>query len=209
MKDLIIVGSGGHARSVIDAVLMTNQLPILGVLDICTETHKEEKVLGIPVIGNLKHLEKISPNDVVLFLAIGNNSTRRWASVVCSSYGFKSINIVHPLAYISKFASLGHGNFIGAFANIGAGARIGNYCIVNTLANIEHEVNSGNFCQFGPASTICGRTSVGDDVFVGAGATIIDRLFISSRVIVGAGAVVTKSIAQSGNKYIGVPARRI
>jgi len=209
MKDLIIIGSGGHARSVIDAAIAAKKLSIYGVLDVNFEVNKNEKILGVPILGGLQYLEKISPNNAVVFLAIGDNKARKRISTIIEECGFKSVNIVHPKAYISEYAVLGNGNFIGAFSNIGPYARIGNYCIVNTLANIEHEVTVGDFCQFGPSSVVCGRSSIDENVFIGAGSRIIDKISISNGVIIGAGAVVVKSIAEYNSKYVGIPARKI
>jgi len=209
MKDLIVIGSGGHARTVIDVAKLNSLLNIIGVLDIHFKENREEKILGVPVLGGLEYLEKISPDRAVVFLAIGDNKIRKIISTVIDEYGFKSVNIAHPKAYISEYAVLGDGNFIGAFANIGPNSRIESYCIVNTLANIEHEVSIADFCQLGPGSIICGRSNIDENVFIGAGSKIIDNISISADVIIGAGAVVTMNIAESNAKYVGVPARKI
>jgi len=209
MKDLIIIGSGGHARSVIDSVILKNQLRISGVIDIHNEENTKEKILGFPILGGMKCLEKINPEKTAIFLAIGDNKIRKKISIIVENHGFDSVNVLHPQAYVSQKASLGKGNFVGAFTNIGPGAEIGNYCLVNTSANLEHEVSVGDFCQFGPGAIVCGRSNISDDVFVGASAVVKDKISIPTGVVIGAGAVVTKKITEKNSIFIGVPARKV
>jgi sugar O-acyltransferase (sialic acid O-acetyltransferase NeuD family) len=209
MKDLIVIGSGGHARTIIDTAKLNSLLNITGVLDIHFKENIKEKILGVPILGGMQYLEKISPDHTVVFLAVGDNKIRKTLSTVIDEHGFKSINIAHPKAYISEYATLGNGNFVGAFANIGPNSRIANYCIVNTLATIEHEVRISDFCQFGPGSIVCGRSSIDENVFIGAGSKVIDNISISTGVTIGAGAVVIKNITEHNTKYAGVPARKI
>ena len=209
MKNLIIIGSGGHARTVIDTAKLTADLNITGLIDINFKKDINEKILGIPVLGGMTYLKDINPDHTHVFLAIGDNSTRKKTSAIIDEYGFKSINIVHPSAYISEYSILGKGNLIGAFANVGPNSRIASYCIVNTSANIEHDVRISDFSHLAPGSIVCGRSSIQENVFIGAGSKIIDNIMISAGVTVGAGAVVTTNILEPNTKYAGVPARRI
>ena len=208
MNDLIIIGSGGHARSVIDTVTLNDKFNICGVLDINFEASSNEKILGFSVLGGLELLKSFSPKTTVIFLAVGDNETRKKISLLTEYNRFETTNIVHPQAYVSENALLGAGNFIGAFANIGAGAEIGNHCLMNTFSNLEHDVKVGDFCQFSPGSIVCGRSVISDNVFVGAGGIILDKISVSNGVIVGAGAVVTKNITDLNSTFVGVPARK-
>lgn len=209
MKDLVIIGAGGHARTVIDTAKLNSFLNITGVLDINIGAHVKEEILGVPVLGGVQHLEKISPARTIVFLAIGDNRTRKKFSTVIEERGFKSINILHPKAYISDYAILGNGNFIGAFANIGPDSKISDFCIVNTQANVEHEVSIANFSHLGPGSVVCGRSIIDENAFIGAGSRIIENISISAGVKIGAGAVVTMDIVDSNTQYAGIPARKI
>lgn len=209
MKDLIVIGSGGHARSVIDAAMLNSQLNISGVLDINFEEERNEEILGVPLLGGIRYLEKICPEKTAIFLAVGDNRTRKRIALTVEDYGLETINIVHPQAYICDEALLGNGNFVGAFANVGPGVKIGDYCILNTSSNLEHEVSVGNFCHIGPGAMICGRSRISDNVFVGAGGVVIDKISIPAGVVIGAGAVVTKNLSDLNSTYIGLPARKV
>lgn len=209
MKDLIVIGAGGHARSVIDAALLNSELSISCVLDIDFIEGVDEEIFGVPVLGGVSYLERISPDESVIFLALGDNKVRKRVSHIIENYGFESVNIVHPRASVSREAALGTGNFIGAFANIGPGVKVGNYCLLNTLSNLEHEAIIGDFCQLGPNAMVCGRSNISDNVFVGAGGIILDNISLPVGVVIGAGAVVTKNFSASNSTYIGVPARKV
>ena len=53
MKNLVIIGSGGHARTVIDTAKLNSLQKIIGVLDIHFKENKKEKILGVPVLGGM------------------------------------------------------------------------------------------------------------------------------------------------------------
>ena len=58
--DLIIIGSGGHARVVIDTAEQSG-FNILGIIDI-NYKNNDEKIIGYNVIGNFTALSKFVPN---------------------------------------------------------------------------------------------------------------------------------------------------
>ena len=70
MKEkIIIVGSGGHAKSVIEVIESTNNWEIVGLIGLKSELNK--KVLGYEVVGTddeLKNFREIYKN---CFIAIG------------------------------------------------------------------------------------------------------------------------------------------
>jgi carbonic anhydrase/acetyltransferase-like protein (isoleucine patch superfamily) len=66
-------------------------------------------IIGIGTLkGNMKIREKIYKEAQVLL---------------------KPANIINPKSHVSKFAKIGSGNLIEAFAKISAGAKIGNNCV--------------------------------------------------------------------------------
>lgn len=203
MKDLIIVGAGGHARPVIEAAQSQKKIHrILGVLD-SNLMDENESILGVPVLGDISLLDKFNSKEVDVFIAIGDNQSRRMLFQQIKSLGFNLPNIIHSNANVCSSARIGCGNFIGIYASVGPLAKVGNGCIINSYVNIEHEVALGEFCQLAPNSVVCGRTQISSDVFVGASAVIIDHLSISPGVIIGAGSVVLKNIELPGSKYVG------
>jgi sugar O-acyltransferase (sialic acid O-acetyltransferase NeuD family) len=194
-----IIGCGGHARSVADILLSNTKDTSIVFID--SSAHANEKIVGYPVLAN----KEISNNEKT-FIAIGDNQERYQYFSKHSAFNY--INIISSKAYISPFAKIQSGIFIGNFVHIGPEASIGPFTILNNGAIIEHEVTIGAFSHIAPNVAISGRCHIGDQVFVGVGATIKNNVRICSNVIIGAGSTVIHDITEPGT-YIGTPAKRI
>ena len=206
MKDLIIFGSGGHARSVVSIANSMNKWNILSIVDL-NFNGNNEYIYDVPVESFDQIIYKINPSNTNVFIAIGNNIERFNAYKKIEKYNFYFPNLIHPLAFLDPTSQVGKGNYIGQFSNLGAYSKIGDFNIINTYSNIEHEVSIGNFNQLSPGAIICGRSTLKCKTFMGANSVIIDKLKIAERTTIGAGAVVIKDIEFPNNTYIGVPAK--
>ena len=49
MKDIILIGGGGHCRSVIDVIELVNEFRIIGIID--REENIGKDILGYPIIA--------------------------------------------------------------------------------------------------------------------------------------------------------------
>jgi len=206
MKDLIILGSGGHSRSVVSIANSMNEWNILAIVDF-NFNEKNEYIYNVPVKSFDEVINKINPSKLNVFIAIGNNMERFYIYKKIEKYNFSYPNLIHPLACLDPTSQIGKGNYIGQFSNLGAYSKIGDFNIINTYSNIEHEVSIGNFNQLSPGSIICGRSTLQCKTFMGANSVIIDKLKIAEHTTIGAGAVVIKDIEFPNNTYIGVPAK--
>ena len=198
MKEYVIFGCGGHARSVAEVILTNDETAQLVFVDEAAKPG--EKIFGFNVLQKVDsklHMAKI--------IALGDNALRK---VMDESLGQPVQSVVGKDSYISKEVYIGPGSFIGHEAYVGTLAKIGKNTIVNTRAIIEHEVEVGPYSQIASGAIIGGRTKIGEGVFIGLGAKLIDGLEISSGTVIGAGAVVVDSIRTPGT-YVGIPARRV
>jgi sugar O-acyltransferase (sialic acid O-acetyltransferase NeuD family) len=208
MRDIIIIGSGGHSRSVISIVKKANKWKNLSIID--TQYNGNiETILSVPIVGGMEFLDTVNINITDIFIAIGDNFLRRDMINLVIKKGFKIPNLIHANSILDQDVILGYGNFIGSGANLGPDVRIGNGNIVNTLVNLDHESKIGNYNQLAPSSVLCGRSVIGDLTLLGANSTIIDGLEIADKTIIGAGAVVIHNIENSGMTFTGVPAKKI
>ncbi|OUL44036.1 hypothetical protein B0W81_00600 [Prochlorococcus sp. HOT_208_60] len=205
MKELIIIGAGGHVRSVLSTAKLMDLWGNFKIFDI-NFTNKEERILGFKVYP-FENLSDFHKNKSDYFIAIGDNSKRKSISKNLKTFGCNFVNVIHPNSFIDNHSTMGIGNFVGQFSNIGASSKLGDFNIINSYGNIEHEVIIGNFNQLAPSSTICGRSQLRDENFIGANAVIIENLSLANNTIIGAGAVVIKSINESNQKLGGVPAK--
>ncbi|MCP3898949.1 MAG: acetyltransferase [Desulfobacteraceae bacterium] len=205
-KEFVIIGAGGHARVIVDT-LLTMGFSLKGIVDV-EYSGQKEKIMGYPVLGGLEFVEKFNPDEIVLSIAIGDNTQRRFQYDSFKQKGFFFPSMVHPAAIVSESSHISDGVFINAGAIINSNARIGENCIINTGSIIEHEVTIGEHCHICPGAKIAGRVNIGNNSFIGIGANIIDYIKIGHDVVVGAGSVIIDDIA-SESTYVGVPGRKI
>jgi sugar O-acyltransferase (sialic acid O-acetyltransferase NeuD family) len=202
-KKIFIIGSGGHSRVIIECAELLN-FKIESIIDINQKNNTNEKIFNIKVKPK-NYIKKIKKNSYI-FLAIGDNFLRQRYYNKLFNF-FKFINLIHPESYVSKYAKLGNGNYIGAKSVINPGVKIGTNCIINTSAVIEHETNISNNVHIGPGSIVCGRCKLNDNSFIGANSIIIENVTISKNNIIGAGSVVVKN-TKNNSTYIGIPAKK-
>ena len=203
MKNLIIIGAGGYAKSVIDSVNYSDY-NILGFID---EYSSKKEHLGIKIIGNSLNDVK-NKEQCFYFIAIGNNIRRKiWYDKLVENK-LKLINVIDKSAIVSPRANIGDGCFIGKFAVVNAGATIGNNVIINTRALVEHGCKVGNNCNLSTNTVLNGDVIVGDGSFVGSCSVTIGQLSIGKWATVGAGAVVIKNV-EDNVTVAGVPAKII
>jgi UDP-N-acetylbacillosamine N-acetyltransferase len=194
-SSLVLLGCGGHARSVADVALFND--PHLTLVFVDENAREGETIWGFPVVKALP--KGINP----VHFAVGSNLGRK---TLAETYTAQSI--ISKKAHLGKNPSLGKGCFVAHQAYLGPDVRVGNATILNTACVVEHEVSIGSFCHIAPHATICGRVTIGDCVWVGVGAIIKEGVAICSNVTLGAGAVAIQNITEAG-VYVGVPAKRL
>lgn len=193
----VIFGCGGHARSIADVILYNDRSANIVFVD--QNAGKNETLLGFPVLPDYTVTnEKVA-------IGVGNNSKRITLSL---KYYNNLVSVYSKNAYVSHFAKLGKGVFIGHHAHIGVLTFVNDFVVVNTSASIDHdcELQTGSF--IGPNATLCGKVLIGEASFVGASAVVRDKITVSSNIIIGTGAVVVENLTEKGT-YVGVPARQL
>ena len=207
MKNLIIVGGGGHCKSVIDVAECAGYT-ILGILERPEEVGKN--VLGYKVIGSDAEMSMYA--DVAEFIvAVGqieSPALRMKLHRMIEDAGGRLATIVSPTAYVSKFAEIGEGTVIMHQVVVNADAKIGRGCIINTFANIEHDVIIGDYCHISTGAIVNGGSEVGEKTFLGSRSVVNQGLTIIDSCVIASGSVVNKTINESG-LYAGNPAKLI
>lgn len=192
MKDLLILGCGGHSRTVIDTAKLLGR-SIVGLIDL-NFSGVDERILGVSVIGGSDQLANYSPDNAEVFIAIGDNEERSEVSDWVKNQGFTIISLVHPSAIVSSTVTVGKGVIVCAGCIINPMAKLADGVIVNTGSIVDHETAVGEFTHLAPGTRIAGRVSIGKHSFIGIGASVVDKVTLGDNVIVGAGSVVLHSI---------------
>lgn len=203
MKYVIVIGSGGHAKVILDIIEKSND-KVIGILD--KNRMKGEMILGYPVLGSeTEDKEKFRDDKTCFIIGIGNNEKRKKEAELLKLPWYTAI---HPSVQIGKSVEIGEGTVIMANAVINPDVKIGSHCIINTAACIDHDVVIGNYTHISPNAAIAGKSSIGEECHIGIGSSVIDNISICSGVKTGAGAVVPEDISVPG-VYVGVPARMV
>lgn len=196
---LVLIGFGGHARSIADVAISAGFSKLLFVDE---NARAGETFLNFPVQAAMPS------GDWLYFPAAGDNRRRMDQFRELKSQSLPIASIISPTATIGAGAKIATGCFIGHHAHAGPMARIGMASILNTGAIVEHDCVIGDCVHVSIGSRVAGVCKVGNRVFLGAGAIVIDHISIASDVTVGAGGVVIAAIDLPG-VYAGVPVRRI
>lgn len=205
MKSLILIGGGGHCKSVIE-VAESAGYEIKGILDMPDEVGKEV-LPGHKIIGTDDDIPQyVEECDFVITVGfIKNPALRIKLYNKVKAAGGRLATIIASTAHVSKYAELGEGTVIMHHAFVNAGAKIGDNCIINTFVNIEHDAEVGNQCHISTGTMVNGECKIGENCFIGSQSVCANCIEIASDIIVGAGSVVRKSIRVKGI-YAGNPA---
>jgi len=185
-EDIILVGGGGHCKSVIDVIETAEKYRIFGIVD--TKEKVGSEVLGYKVIGTDEDLPKIFKEVKKALITVGHIrdfSLRVNLYKYCENIGFEFPNIISPLAYVSKHATIGKGNVLMHFAFVNAGVKIGNNCIINTKALIEHDAVIEDYCHISTAAVVNGGVVVKEGTFFGSNAVSKEYVVVSGFIKAG------------------------
>jgi sugar O-acyltransferase (sialic acid O-acetyltransferase NeuD family) len=207
-KSLIIIGSSGHAKVVLDIFEKMNQHEIIGFID--NKKPTGEIVLGYPVLGDEEILNEFKAEHTQLFIAIGDNCTRQKVRDRIKDHfpDFSFATAIHPSSSVGKEVKIGNGSAIMAGAIINPSCVIGEFCIINTKASLDHDAQMKDFSSLAPGVTTGGNVEIGASSAIGIGASIVHGVKIGAEVVVGGQSFVNKNIDDFSVCY-GVPAKCI
>ncbi len=206
----IVLGAGGHAAVVLDAIQATGDVQVVGILD--PEPNRwNTDWLGFPIVGNDDELDSLWERGVTHFVVglaqVGPSPLRRTLFERAVRAGLKPYSVLHPAAIVSPHARSEDGVQALAGAIINPRAHVARGAIINTGAVIEHDVVVEPFAHIAPRACVCGGAVIGEGAFVGAGAVIIQGVRVGKKATVGSGAVVVHDVPDEVT-VCGVPARR-
>ncbi|OGT37986.1 MAG: hypothetical protein A3F11_03175 [Gammaproteobacteria bacterium RIFCSPHIGHO2_12_FULL_37_14] len=206
---IFILGSGGHAKVLLDCLSRNDSVAVLGFLD--NNQQMDGKIIsGIPVYGHEEEvLKRYSPLLIQLVNGIGSVGIPTQRKAIFKKFknaGYRFFNVIHPMAYIGQEVTLGEGVQIMAGSTIQPGCHIGSNVIINTHTAVDHDSYIDDHVHLAPGVICCGDVKIGEGTHIGSGAIIIQGIEIKEHCLVGAGAVVVRNIIM-GSKVSGIPAR--
>ena len=204
-KDKVyIIGTGGHAQVVIDAILNSG-FDVSGIFD-DNKSLIGQYIFNIPVLGKIEKVREYDDSRFVV--AIGDNETRMQ---IVEKLGFpdeRFFTVIHPSAVIGKNVEIGVGSMVLGGVVINTGTSIGKHCIINTSASIDHHNKISDFVHVAPGTHTGGNVTIEEGSFLGIGVSVIPGIKISKWSIIGAGSVAIEDVPDYAT-VVGVPGRVI
>jgi sugar O-acyltransferase (sialic acid O-acetyltransferase NeuD family) len=202
---LVVWGTGGHARVVLDAALGTCAFETIAFVD-DDPLKADDLFCGCSVVGTPDRLTGLQDHQFAI--AIGDNRVRASCFERALSAGLSAATLIHTRVTVAASATIGAGTVVMAGAVVNPSARIGRNCIINTGAIVEHDCVVGDHAHISPGAILGGNVTVGAFAHVGIGAVVLPGTVVGHSATVGAGSVVLKAVPP-GTTVAGIPARTL
>jgi sugar O-acyltransferase (sialic acid O-acetyltransferase NeuD family) len=209
-QNVLIVGSSGHSKVIIDIFEKGGLYKIIGLLD--SYRNIGENTLGYKILGkeeDLPELLRTYPHCKI-FVAIGDNWVRHRvvSKVIKIRPEIEFATAIHPSAQIGKNVKIGKGVAIMPGVIINSDSVIGDFVILNTKASIDHDCRMAEYSSLGPDVTTGGNVSIGEFTAISIGSIISHGVSVGSHSVIGSAALLTKN-CENGVVMYGVPAKKI
>jgi sugar O-acyltransferase (sialic acid O-acetyltransferase NeuD family) len=193
MKEIILIGGGGHCKSVIDVIEKEGKFQVIGVVD--KPALIGTKVFNYSVIGSDSDLENLSKKYKYALITVGqikSPALRIKLFNLVIQLGFSIPFVISPRAYVSKHAFIGKGTVVMHDALINANAKIGQNCIINSKALIEHDAIIENHCHISTGSIINGGAIIRSDTFFGSNSMAKENVVVERKSVIRGGSIILK-----------------
>ena len=210
MKNPVLIFGGGVLGKLAIDIFNQNEVLIYGVLDDNKELHAKE-INEVVVLGETDDdgFLKLIGQKTEAFVAISHLADRKAiVKMLLDRRKVMPVNGIHPRAFISEEASIGHGNLIAAGAILNASSTIGNHCLILSNAVIDPNAEISDFVHIGAGAIINSGAEVEEGAFIGSGAIVVSGIKIGKNARVGAGSVVVSDVKEKETVF-GNPAMPI
>jgi sugar O-acyltransferase (sialic acid O-acetyltransferase NeuD family) len=185
MRRLLIVGAGGHGRSVAEAVLTSGNYDVAGFVD--DSAPGLAQVWNLAVFGTTADVSIYRSHADHAIVAIGNNELREALSHKLLAAGFELATVVHPYARVSSRVVIGQGSAIMAGAIVGTEARLGCGVIVNSGAVVDHHAQVHDYGHLGVNACMAGGSVLGRQAWMQAGSALGYGVKVAARAVLQPG----------------------
>ena len=207
MKNLLIIGSGGCGREVLqwarDINAVQKKWNIKGFLDYDPDG-LQGKDCSLKILSD-EDVYKIGPDDEFI-CCIGNSKRRRSVIEKMKARGAVIATIIHPTSVIADTCRIGEGVIIYPYALISDNAVIGDGCIINMYTSVAHDSSLGSYCTISAHCDITGMCTLGQNVFMGSASNMVPGTVVGDDAYICAGSVVMARV-RKGRKVLGNPAK--
>ena len=183
--DIVVIGGGGHSKSIISTIKKMSNFNLVGYTDI----ENKGDILSIPYIGQDKSIFEKGIRCAVMGISYLNSpkdiDLRLSLIKKYKSKGLKFPSIIANSANLNEGVIVSEGTVVMENVFINSGCQIGSFCVINSCASIDHDCIIGNDSFISPGVVVCGDVQIGNKVFIGAGSIIKDSITISDNIVIG------------------------
>lgn len=197
IEEIIIVGTGGHAVSCLEAINSGDLFRVAGFIS----NQDQVEFMGYPILGtdsDLPELIKNYKNACIGVGQIGSADSRIYVYKMLKTLGFNLPAVISSSAHVSKLAHIGRATVIMHGAVVNALANIGENSIINSMALVEHGSQIGRNCHVSTGVLINGDCVIGDGSFIGSGAVLKHGSILPSESFVKMGEIIGRIGANNG-----------
>jgi sugar O-acyltransferase (sialic acid O-acetyltransferase NeuD family) len=212
VRELLLVGAGGLAREVAEAVRATNAVrptwELLGFLDDDPVKHGV-LMAGVQVLDAVETVYE-HPNAQVL-LCPGrpdNYMSRRLLAERLGLDNDRYATVVHPTATVGTTCELGAGSVLLAHVDLTADVVVGRHVVVMPQVVLTHDVRIDDWATLASGVRLGGGCHVGRGAYLGSGACLREGITVGEWAMVGMASVVTRDVPPE-RLWFGVPARDV
>jgi len=197
MKEVIIIGSGGHGAELDDYINYNNSIQgieeykIIAYLDDNPDNYSSYQ-FSAPLIGGVKN--HTVRKDIYYIIGIANLTYRQRFVEQYLKDGAKFLSVIHASAYISRSSTIGVGVIIGPHANLGPNTRIGDFTVINSRSSVGHDTEVGKYNFISPNVCFSGFTKVGDSNLFGINSATIPEIQIGNNNKIMAGMILDRNV---------------
>lgn len=210
MENPVIIFGANYLGRAAKEIFDRNGNVVYGFLDDNKSLHNTE-IDTVTVLGATDDdgYLKLIGKKCEAFVAVDDNKLRKnLVKMLLEARKMQPVNAIHPMASLALSTVIGHGNFLDAGSQTGAGAVIGNHCLIHANVVLGAEAQVGDYVQIGASSTINAGVVIEDEAFIGSGVIIVSGVTIGKGARIGAGSVVIAPV-KAGETVFGNPAAKI
>ena len=182
MKSIVIIGSGGHANSLIDLIESSSKFKIKGYFD-----NTKNNKIKLKYLGNDTDIIKYKFKFAAIGIGLGLSPKKKMQLIKkYKSWGISFPKLIHKSSYVSRTCKIQDGAQLFAGTIINANSQIGSYTIINTGSIIEHDCFIGENSFICPGSIILGSCKIGKNTVIGSRNVILPNTNIFSDTFIKA-----------------------
>ena len=182
MKNIAIIGSGGHANSLIDLINSSKNYKIIGYFD-----KKINNKIKLKYLGDDNQIK----NNQFDFAAMGIGLALqpKHKMQIINKYlkiGIRFPKLIHKFSYVSRTSKIEDGVQIFAGSVINSNTEIKCHSVINTGSIVEHDCYIGEYCFVCPGSIVLGSSKIGKNTIIGSKNIILPKTEVLSNSFIKA-----------------------